>query len=57
MGDDKGEIGMSKKQFYENEIRQRLDLDSKYREFLFPRDYIVSNVQLNNQVMSRFPFY
>ena len=45
---------MSKKQFYENEIRQRLDLDSKYREFLFPRDYIVSNVQLNNQVMSRF---
>lgn len=57
MGDDKREIGMSKKQFYENEIRQRLDLDSKYREFLFPRDYIVSNVQLNNQVMSRFPFY
>lgn len=48
---------MSVKQFYENEIRQRLDSDCEYREFLFPRDYVVSNVQLDSQSMESFPLY
>lgn len=48
---------MSKKKFYEDEIRHRLNSENEYRELLFPRDYLISDRQLGNQDMNEFPFY
>lgn len=43
------------KQFYDDEIRKTLDENPKYREFLFPRVYLISDEWLNE--MDAYPFY
>lgn len=43
------------KEFYEREIRDRLDRDSEYREFLFPRCYLFTDKEITD--LDSYPFY
>lgn len=43
------------KKFFDVEIKQTLDKDPKYRSFLFPRVYLISDCKLDE--MEAYPFY
>lgn len=43
------------KKYYENEIRHVLDKDPYYRDFLFPRVYLITDCQLTS--LNDYPFY
>ena len=54
-GDKERLGGEGMKSFYENEIKERLNREEKYREFLFPRCYFVTDAEIND--MCAYPLY